>query len=37
MARKRRLAPQSVWDEPALRAAFAAAEIKDIHVQRIYK
>lgn len=37
MARKRQLAPQSVWDEPALRAAFLDAKIKDVHVHTLYK
>ena len=37
MARKRRLAPQSVYDEPAVQAAFAEAGVKPAHLASLYK
>jgi 23S rRNA (adenine(2503)-C(2))-methyltransferase len=37
MAKKRRLSPQSVYDEAAVQAAFAEAGIKDVHVATLYK
>ena len=32
MVKKRKLCPQSVWDEPALQAAFAEQDIKPAHI-----
>jgi len=37
MAKKRRLSPQSVYDEAAVQAAFAEAGVKDVHVATLYK
>lgn len=37
MARKRVLSPQSVWDEPALRAAFEEHGIKALHIPVLYR
>lgn len=36
-ARKRVLSPQSVYDEPAISAAFSAAGVKDLHLASLYK
>lgn len=36
-ARKRVLTPQSVYDEPAVAAAFAEAGVKELHVNTLYK
>ena len=35
--RKRVLSPHSVYDEPAVSAAFAAAGVKELHVSTLYK
>ncbi|KAK9841759.1 hypothetical protein WJX81_001125 [Elliptochloris bilobata] len=37
MAKKRRLCPQSVWDEEQLSAAFREAGVKDVHVRRLHR
>ena len=37
MVKKRRLSPQSVYDEPAVQAAFAEAGVKAVHVVSLYK
>jgi hypothetical protein len=36
MPKRRALAPQSVWDEGAVAAAFATAGAKPHHVARLY-
>lgn len=37
MVKKRRLSPQSVWDEAQLSEAFREAGVKDIHVGRLHR
>jgi hypothetical protein len=37
MPSRRPLAPASVWDEAALGAALAAAGVKAVHLQKIYR
>ncbi len=37
MVKKRRLSPQSVWDEPELRLAFQEASIKESHIPKLYR
>lgn len=37
MPKKRKLDPQSVWDAGALEQAFEEANIKKVHVTKLYK
>jgi hypothetical protein len=37
MPKKRKLDPQSVWDGGALEQAFEEANIKKVHVTKLYK